>query len=103
MCAEGKEDAFAEFVPDFVIELRFPTDSISVLRAKMSGYIENGVRLGLLIDPFRHEVHIYRQEQSVEELVDPETVSVETVLPGLVLNLQDIWYQGGLEWTPSSN
>jgi Uma2 family endonuclease len=46
---EGKEDAFAEFVPDLVIELRSPSESISMLQSKMAVYIENGVRLGWLI------------------------------------------------------
>ncbi len=89
--AEGKEDTFAEFVPDFVIELRSPTDNLRTLQAKMSEYIENGVRLGWLIDPRQRRVYVYRPGQSAETLEDPETVTGETALPGFILNLQDIW------------
>ncbi|MHB1562045.1 MAG: Uma2 family endonuclease, partial [Isosphaeraceae bacterium] len=37
--------------PDFVVELRSPSDSPSKLQAKMEEYIAQGVRLGWLIDP----------------------------------------------------
>ncbi|HIK36001.1 MAG TPA: Uma2 family endonuclease [Thermosynechococcus sp. M98_K2018_005] len=37
-------------VPDFVAELRSPSDPIDHLRAKMQEYQRLGVRLGLLIN-----------------------------------------------------
>ena len=88
---EGKNDAFAELIPDFVIELRSESDSLTKLQNKMQEYIENGVRLGWLIDPRQRRVYIYRPGQPVEVLQDPATVSGEDVLTGFVLNLQDIW------------
>ena len=57
----------------------------------MEEYIENGVRLGWLIDLFQHRVHIYRPGQAAEVLEDPVSVSGEAVLPGFVLDLQEIW------------
>ena len=57
----------------------------------MTEYVENGLRLGWLIDPRRRRVHVYRPGQPVETLDDPETVSGEAVLPGFTLNLHDVW------------
>ena len=88
---EDERNIFSHIAPDFVAELRSPSDSLRIAQAKMAEYIENGVRLGLLIDPRQRRVYVYRQGQPVEVLQDPETVSGETVLPGFVLNLQEIW------------
>ena len=88
---EGERTKFAHLAPDFVAELRTPSDNLRVVQEKMEEYIENGVRLGWLIDPFQRRVYVYRTGQDVEMLEDPAAVSGESVLPDFVLNLQDIW------------
>ena len=57
----------------------------------MQEYIDNGVRLGWLIDPKTKQVEIYRPGQDVEVLQSPTTVSGEDVLPGFELNLNKVW------------
>ncbi|HEX9960593.1 MAG TPA: Uma2 family endonuclease, partial [Pyrinomonadaceae bacterium] len=54
---EEREERFARICPDFVIELRSKSDSLRKLQAKMREYIENGARLGWLIDPSEKKVH----------------------------------------------
>jgi Uma2 family endonuclease len=76
--------------PDFVIELRSPTDDLSELQSKMQEYCENGVRLGWLLDPQNQRVEIYRPGQAVEVLQSPLSLSGEDVLPGFTLNLDRI-------------
>src|SRR5438445_6131863 len=49
---------FLPLCPDFALELRSESDSISVLKAKMEEYIANGARLGWLLDPVRKRAHI---------------------------------------------
>lgn len=82
---------FSRIVPDFVIELRSLSDSLKPLRKKMAEYIENGVRLGWLIDPEERKVHIYRANGEIEILDNPDAVSGEDVLKGFTLNLTEIW------------
>lgn len=82
---------FSRVVPDFVIELRSPTDYLGDVQDKMNEYIENGVQLGWLIDPIEQKVHIYRANGENEILDDPEKVSGEDVLPGFELNVREIW------------
>lgn len=82
---------FSHIAPDFVAELHSPSDSLPMVQAKMAEYIENGVRLGWLIDLSLRQVHVYRPGQAVEVLNDPETVSGDPVMPGFVLNLLEIW------------
>ena len=88
---QQQQDGYVPLCPDFVVELRSPTDSITQLQAKMREYIDNGARLGWLINPQARQVEIYRQGQQVEILSDPTTLSGEDVLPGFTLNLQRIF------------
>jgi Uma2 family endonuclease len=88
---DDEKEGFAPICPDFVLELRSPTDSLSTLQNKMIEYIENGAQLGWLIDPNNRCVHIYRPNQAAEILVNAESVSGEPVLKGFVLSLAEIW------------
>jgi len=82
---------FVPFCPDFVVELRSETDRSSVLQEKMQEYLDNGTRLGWLIDPHNRCANIYRPACEVEILGQPEELSGEEVLPGFVLLLDGIW------------
>ena len=82
---------FLPLCPDFVIELRSPSDSLKTLQNKMKEYLENGTKLGWLINPKAKQVEIYRQGKEVEILDNPTTLSGEDVLPDFVLDLELIW------------
>ncbi|MBA4185298.1 MAG: Uma2 family endonuclease, partial [Acidobacteria bacterium] len=88
---EDREERFAPVCPDFVIELRSKSDNLRKLQNKMREYIENGARLGWLIDPYEKRVHVYRGDKTVEVFNNPKTVSGEDVLQGFELNLTEIW------------
>ena len=82
---------FAPICPDFVIELRSPSDDLPIIQAKMAEYLTNGARLGWLIDPQNRQVHIYRPHRPITILTAPTTISGDPELPGFTLNLQTIW------------
>ncbi|MEG4912820.1 Uma2 family endonuclease [Microcoleus sp. B7-D4] len=86
-----QRQGFVPLCPDFVVELRSASDSLSTLQTKMREYIDNGARLGWLIDPQNQRVEIYRQQTEVEILINPTELSGEDVLPGFVLNLRRVW------------
>jgi Uma2 family endonuclease len=81
---------FPPVCPEFVIELRSPSDRLKDLQDKMHEYIAQGTLLGWLIDPMRKVVEIYRTGQPVEILQNPTQLDGENVLPGFVLDLQGI-------------
>ena len=83
--------SFVPLCPDFVLELRSENDNMEPQRAKMREYMENGARLGWLIDRKNRKVEIYRQGQDVELLDNPVTLSGEDVLLGFVLDLTEVW------------
>ncbi|MEH2165351.1 MAG: Uma2 family endonuclease [Nostoc sp.] len=85
-----QQEKFAPICPDFVVELRSRTDSLKELQEKMQEYIENGTQLGWLIDRKNKRMEIYRPGKDVEVLDNPASLPGESVLPGFVLDLQQI-------------
>jgi Uma2 family endonuclease len=85
------KERFIPFAPDFLVELRSPSDRLPELQAKMEEYRQNGVRLGWLIDPEEQRVHVYRPGRPVEVLEDPIEVSGGPELAGFVLQLGPVW------------
>jgi Uma2 family endonuclease len=88
---EREQERFGPFCPDFVAELRSPTDRLSQLRKKMLEYMENGASLGWLIDPFERRVYVYRPDCEVVVLDNPGSVSADPLMPGFTLDLTKLW------------
>ncbi|MBE9193837.1 Uma2 family endonuclease [Synechocystis sp. LEGE 06083] len=88
---QEEREGFIPLCPDFVVELRSKTDSLKKLQEKMEEYMENGAKLGWLIDPQNKRVEIYRPGQAVEVLQNPDTLSGEEILPGFTLSLKRIF------------
>lgn len=86
-----EKGTFANICPDFVVELRSASDTLKSLQAKMLEYMDNGARLGWLIDPQNRTVEIYRPGLEVEVLSDPAELSGEAVVVGFVLKLSRVW------------
>jgi Uma2 family endonuclease len=87
---QDEKEKFAPLGPDFVVELRSKTDSLEKLQAKMQEYIDNGAKLGWLLDRQNSRVEIYRPNQAVEIISSPSSLSGEDILPGFVLYLENI-------------
>jgi len=82
---------FLPLCPDFVLELRSPSDALRPLQKKMAEYRENGTQLGWLLDSASKRVHVYRPGIAVEVLDQPSSVSGEPLLRGFVLDVPQIW------------
>jgi len=89
--SEEQKARFLPLRPDFVIELRSPSDSLKILQDKLQEYIDNGAQLGWLLDPLDRRVYVYRPGVAVECLEDPATISGDPELPSFVLDLAKLW------------
>jgi Uma2 family endonuclease len=81
---------FTKICPDFVIELRSPSDCVADIEEKMEEYIANGSRLGWLLDPIENRAIIYRPGQPPERLDNPAILSGDPVLPGFKFDFTEI-------------
>jgi Uma2 family endonuclease len=86
-----EKEKFPPIAPDFVLELMSPSDSLSEIQTKMREYIEQGVKLGWLINRKARQIEIYRLAGDIEVLDYPTTLSGEGILPGFILDLQIVW------------
>jgi Uma2 family endonuclease len=87
----AEKEKFPPIAPDFVVELMSPSDNLMQTQTKMQDYLNNGVKLGWLINPELKIVEIYRQGQPTEILYHPHTLSGEKILPEFTLDLAIIW------------
>jgi len=91
---EEERAKFLPLCPDLVVELRSSSDSLAELQEKMREYMNNGARLGWLLDPTTRSVYVYGEDGAIEEIKDAERVEGEPLLAGFVLDLQGIWDVG---------
>jgi Uma2 family endonuclease len=89
--SEEQKARFAPLSPDFVIELRSPSDKLSDLQAKMEQWIANGVQVGWLIDPTEKSVTIYGPGADPEHLANPVAIQGAGPIAGFELTLTRIW------------
>ena len=85
-----QQKKFIPLCPDFVIELRSNSDSLSDLQKKMQEYLANGLVLGWLIDPQNKQVEVYHSNCPVEIISNPVKLSGKNILSGFTLELKDI-------------
>jgi Uma2 family endonuclease len=91
--SDEEREKFIPLCPDFVVEIRSSIDNIKPLQAKMDEYIENGVLLGLLIDPEKKIAYLYRPNQAIEILTNPTQISCEPEMPGLVFDTAVLFFE----------
>ena len=88
---EEQRERFLPLCPDFVLELRSPSDGLAAIQAKMVEYLANGARLGWLIDVPSRRVAIYRPGIAIAHVENPSKLAADPELPGFVLDLAPIW------------
>ncbi len=86
-----QKSRYVPICPDFVVEMRSPSDALLPLQRKLQEYISNGAQLGWLIDRQQRNVYVYCPDQPMECLAQPQDVGAEPVLPGFRLKMQSIW------------
>ncbi len=84
-------EKFLPLCPDFAIELRSASDRLIDIQTKMQEYLDNGLLLGWLINPQDKTIEIYQQDTPAETRALSGIVSGDPVLPGLQLNLSEIF------------
>ena len=86
-----QKQRFLPLCPDFVIELRSPSDNLKALQDKMQEYIENGASLGWIIDSEARRVLVFQPQKKLFSLDNPESITADEVLIGFKLDMQKIW------------
>ena len=75
-------ESYGELIPDLVVEVLSPSDSVRELGRKIGEYFESGVPLVWIVDPERQTVTIYRSLTDTEQRTVADRITAEPVLPG---------------------
>lgn len=88
---DEQQKKYVPLCPDFVVELRSPTDRVAAIESRMREWLANNAQLGWLIDPQRKRAMIYRPGQEPETLLNPEMLHGEGPIAGFELKMQRLW------------
>lgn len=80
-----------EMAPDIAIEVLSPDQSAGHLLDKLRFYIDNGVRLALIVDPERDLVTIYSPGLAPTSVSPPDAVDLSEVIPRFRLDLASLF------------
>lgn len=83
-------EKFPRLVPDFIVELKSKHDHLPDLQKKMNEWMDNGCRLGWLIDVDKEVVYIYEGSQERTHKDFNKSLSGEPVLTGFKLKLAEL-------------
>jgi Uma2 family endonuclease len=83
--------SYAELAPDLMVEVKSPSDTATSLRNKIKRFLSLGTKVGILVNPEKHTVEIYRSNEEMVVLGDGDVLSVPDLLPGWEVAIADLW------------
>jgi Uma2 family endonuclease len=82
---------FVELVPDLAVEIKSKTDRLKPLKEKIQMFLQLGTQVGILIDPDKLTLTVYRLNQNPVVLKDGDTLTLPDLLPGWELAIFELW------------
>jgi Uma2 family endonuclease len=82
---------FFPLCPEFLVEVRSPSDNLTECKRKMEQWIANGAELAWLIDGDAQTVYVYRRNRSPQTYREITELAGEGPVLGFVLQLNAIW------------
>jgi Uma2 family endonuclease len=86
-------DDFIPFAPDLAVEVISGNDDWKAIVAKVDAYLQAGVRLVWVIDPYTHAVFVFRPTTGLvfQTMRDEEELDGEDVIPGFKLKVKALF------------
>ncbi len=82
---------FVELLPDLMVEIKSKSDRIKPLEEKIQLFLQLGSVVGILIDPDKLTVMVYRLNQAPVVLQNGDTLTLPDLLPGWELAVSELW------------
>ena len=82
---------FGTLVPDLIVEVKSQSDRLVKLRQKIEMFLDQGVKIGILIDPDELTLTLYRPNQKPILFTNGETLTIPELLPGWELQISELW------------
>ena len=84
-------EGFGQVVPNLVVEVLSPSDTMTQVAGKIGEFLDCGVPLVWLVDPESESVTVYRPLSDTERLSGDDAISAEPVLPGFRVSVSEFF------------
>ena len=84
-------EGYAEVVPDLIVEVVSPNDSLSEVNDKALMWLSYGVRLVWVVNPPTRSVDVYREGRTVATLTESGALDGLDTLPGFTCAVSDVF------------
>jgi Uma2 family endonuclease len=88
---DDQQDGYWEVVPDLVVEVISPSDTVRYVVDKVAAYLDAGVEVVLTIDPKRLTLSIHTQDGVTRTLRENDVLELPNILPGFSLPVREIF------------
>ncbi|WP_193197769.1 Uma2 family endonuclease [Nostoc sp. MG11] len=82
---------FVELVPDLMVKIKSKSDRIKPLVEKIQLFLQLGCTVGILIDPDKLTLTVYRLNQEPVVLQDNDKLILLDLLPAWELTVSELW------------
>ncbi len=82
---------YAEVVPDLVVEVASPSDSLREINDKALMWLSYGVSLVWVVNPESRSVDVFRAGRAVSTLGENDTLDGLDALPGFTCTVRDVF------------
>lgn len=82
---------FANLVPDLVVEIKSKTDRVRPIEEKIQLFLQLGAQVGILINPDKLTVRVYRRVGEVELLAGEDKLTIPELFPGWEIAISELW------------
>jgi Uma2 family endonuclease len=84
-------DAYFQGAPELAIEIASPSNSASDLEEKVEQYLAAGAHAVWVVFPKLRRVHVYRPDDTIENLSSDQQLTAEDILPGLSIPVSSLF------------
>ena len=82
---------YAEAVPDLVVEVASPSDSLREVNDKALMWLGYGVRMVWVVNPHTRAVDVYREGRAASTLTENDALDGLDALPGFTCAVRDVF------------
>lgn len=84
-------DVDADFAPDLAVEIASRTDTLATISRKVRAYIDAGVQVVWVVNPWLRTVEVFRADGHRALLSDGESLRGDPLVPGFSVDLSRIF------------
>jgi len=85
------QEGFVTLVPDLVVEVVSPSDTVQGLEEKIDDFKTAGVKLIWVVHPQHHIVRVHRADGTIQQLGENDELTGEDVIPGFHCPVRELF------------